>query len=384
MSSTSRMIKRRRPQWHFKLSAVLLLGALAFAFLHAWQQKRNGGEPLSATLPSPILVEPSRDSAQLHAKVDTTLAELGLWPELVSKNLRDSSGVELGKIDVRVPKDLPLAVVNHALTKLLISEGGRVFRAVEEPPRLVRMEAGFGSTRTTLFRLQQKPRLERRAGSIAVVLDNFGAVALPGGLAERFFAIRQKLTLSVPPDESSSEEIASRARGNGHEVLVHLPIKRSDPAAGSNKEDTGAEDAAAIRERVHRALARIPHAVGVSTRLGPRRGADFPVMREMLKVLRKRDLLFLDSRSADESLDAAMANALGVPVAQRDLFIYAEGDNVRDIERKLWELAEIARRQGQAIGIGQDREATLLALESTLPKMESRGFRVVPVSQLVQ
>ena len=376
------MIKRRRPQWHFTVSAVLLLGALAFSFLHAWQQTWNAGEPLSATLPSPILVEPSRDSAQLHDKVDTALAELGLWPGLISKVRRDSSGVELCKVDVRVPNDLPLAIVNHALTKLVKSEGGRVFRAVEASPRLVRMEAGFGSLRTTLFRLHQQPRLERRAGNIAVVLGNFGTVSGPGGFAERFFAIRQKLTLAVPPDESSAAEIASRARGNGHEVLVHLQMQRHDP--GSEKDRPEAADAGAIRERVHRALARVPGAAGVNTRLGPRSGADFPVMRETLKVLRKRGLLFLDSRSADESLDAAMANALGVPVAQRDLFIDAEGNSVRAIETKLWELAEIARRQGQAIGIGQDRKATLLALESTLPKLESRGFRVVPVSQLVQ
>ena len=384
MSSSSRMIKRRRPQWHFNVSAVLLLGALAFAFLHAWQQKRNGGEPLSATLPSPILVEPSRDSAQLHAKVDTALAEFGLWPGLISKDLRYSSGVELGKVDVRVPGDLPLAIVNHALTRLLISEGGRVFRAVEESPRLVVMEAGFGPTRTTQFRLHQEPRLERRAGSIAVVVGNFGAAAVPGGLAERFFSIRQKLTLAVPPDENSSVEIASRARKNGHEVLVHLPVKRRDQAARPNREGLGAEDAEAIRERVHRALARVPHAAGVNPRLGPRRAADFPVMREILEVLQERGLLFLDSRSADESLDAAVARTLGVPVAQRDLFIDADADSVRAVERKLWELAEIARRKGQAIGIGQDREATLLALESTLPKLESRGFRVVPVSQLVR
>ena len=376
------MIKRRRPQWHFTVSAVLLLGALAFSFLHAWQQTWNAGEPLSATLPSPILVEPSRDSAQLHDKVDTALAELGLWPGLISKVRRDSSGVELCKVDVRVPNDLPLAIVNHALTRLVKSEGGRVFRAVEASPRLVRMEAGFGSLRTTLFRLHQQPRLERRAGNIAVVLGNFGTVSGPGGFAERFFAIRQKLTLAVPPDESSAAEIASRARGNGHEVLVHLQMQRHDP--GSEKDRPEAADAGAIRERVHRALARVPGAAGVNTRLGPRSGADFPVMRETLKVLRKRGLLFLDSRSADESLDAAMANALGVPVAQRDLFIDAEGNSVRAIETKLWELAEIARRQGQAIGIGQDRKATLLALESTLPKLESRGFRVVPVSQLVQ
>jgi polysaccharide deacetylase 2 family uncharacterized protein YibQ len=378
------MIKRRRPQWHFGVSAVLLLGALAFTFLLAWQQPRDGAEPLSATLPSPILVEPSGDSTQLHDKVDTTLAELGLWPDLIAKDRRDISGVEFCTVDVRVPNDLPLATVNLALHRLVRSEGGHVFRAVEHPPGMVRMECGFDSLRTTLFRLHLKPRLERRAGNIAVVLGNFGRVSWPGGLAERFFAIRQRLTLSVPPEESSAAEIASLARRNGHEVLLHLPMERRDPVAGPERNGLAADGAEAIRERVHRALARVPNAVGVNTHLGPRSGADFPVMRELLKVLQKRGLLFLDSRSAEESLDVAMASALGVPVAQRDLFIDAEGDSVRAIEIKLWELAEIARRKGQAIGIGQDSEATLLALESTLPQLESRGFRVVPVSQLVQ
>ena len=124
MSSSSRMIKRRRPRWHFGVTAALLLGAIAFAFLLAWQQPRYGAEPLSATLPSPILVEPSGDSTQLHDKVDTALAELGLWPELIAKKRRDISGVEFCTVDVRVPKDLPMATVNLALTRLVKSEGG--------------------------------------------------------------------------------------------------------------------------------------------------------------------------------------------------------------------------------------------------------------------
>ena len=383
MSSSSRMIKRRRPQWHFGVSVALLSAALAFAFLLAWQQPRDGGEPLSATLPSPILIEPSRDSRKLHDKVDTALADLGLWPGLISKTRRDSSGVELCRVSVRVPNDLPLAIVNLALTRLVKSEGGHVFRAVEDPRGTVHMDAGFGPQRTTRFRLHLDPRLERRAGDIAVVLANFGRVSRPAGFAERYFAIRQKLTLSVPPDESSSAEIASLARRNGHEVLLHLSLKRN---AGSDSDKTvpAAANDEGIRDRLYRELTQVPGAVGVNTHVAPRSGADFPVMREMLEVLQKRGLLFLDSRSTDESLDAAVARALGVPVAQRDLLIDAEGDGVRAVETKLWELAEIARRQGHAVGIGRDREATLLALESTLPQLESRGFRVVPVSQLVQ
>ena len=62
---------------------------------------------------------------------------------------------------------------------------------------------------------------------------------------------------------------------------------RRTPDDGPKKDRLPAEDTDAIRERVHRALARVPHAVGVNTQLNPRSGADFPFMREMLKLLRK-------------------------------------------------------------------------------------------------
>ena len=42
-----------------------------------------------------------------------------------------------------------------------------------------------------------------------------------------------------------------------------------------------------------------------------------------------------------------------------------------------------AARAGQAGGIGHDREQTLIALQRVLPRLETRGFRFVPVSQLL-
>ena len=50
---------------------------------------------------------------------------------------------------------------------------------------------------------------------------------------------------------------------------------------------------------------------------------------------------------------------------------------------KLWELAELAAQKGQAIGIGHDRKHTLLALEAVLPRLESRGYRFVHISETV-
>ena len=70
--------------------------------------------------------------------------------------------------------------------------------------------------------------------------------------------------------------------------------------------------------------------------------------------------------------------------AGRDLLIDGEEATTEQIKEKLWELAALATRQGYAIGVGHGRENTLLALEDALPRLESRGYRFVPVSELVR
>ena len=108
----------------------------------------------------------------------------------------------------------------------------------------------------------------------------------------------------------------------------------------------------------------------------------------MLTEVKHHNLFFLDSRTTAESLCLAVASALELPAAQRDLFIDPVDEDGRvqseTVEGQLWRLAAIAVADGQAIGIGHHREQTLLALEAVLPRLESRGHRFVPVSELVQ
>ena len=77
-----------------------------------------------------------------------------------------------------------------------------------------------------------------------------------------------------------------------------------------------------------------------------------------------------------------LAQQMQIPSGRRDLFIDLVDDQAT-IEAKLWELAELAATKGQAIGIGHDRDQTLLALEAVLPRLESRGFHFVHISAIV-
>lgn len=376
-----RMVKHHRPQWHLCLTAVLILGAMVGVVLFSWPSN-NDSVPLDSIQ---AVLDPYRTSVNLHDRVDSGLVELGIWPDLITKIRHDSAGVEICKIDVRIPIDLPIATVNLALTKLVNAQGGRVFHAIEKTPKIVRMECGFDSLQTTVIELHRDNHLRRKVGLISIVLDDFGHASWTKGLVNRFCAISQTLTLAILPNEGSAIDISELANRHGHEVILHLPMEPIDPSMDpGHSAILVSQDAETIRQQVRNALLRIPNVVGVNNHMGSRATADFRVMSEVLGELQEQKLFFLDSRTSEKSLVATLGPEMKVPIAQRDLFIDAVDVSVEKIKDRLWELAEIASDQGKAIGIGHDREETLTALESTLPRLESRGFRFVSVSQLAK
>ena len=384
------MVRRRRePQWHLVLTALLLVAAVASILVLNWQTRDAAHPPALPPLPSPARADAGTFGDRLFARIDTTLAELGIWPALIAKQREYISDELAGPVDsiaVRVPADLPLAVVNLALTRVARRLGGAVFRATEDGSRTVALLCGIDSVTTTVFWLHRDRRLKRRAGSIAIVLDDLGAVPWNRPLTQRFCALPHPLTLSVLPNEGNPRDIVELARQTGHEVLLHLPMEphgypASDPGEGAIFAD---QDGETIRRHLIDGLRKVSSAVGVKNHMGSRATADSRVMKEILSTLKERHLFFLDGRNTPETLGLVVASDLQVPAAGRDLLIDGEEATTEQIKEKLWELAALATRQGYAIGVGHGRENTLLALEDALPRLESRGYRFVPVSELVR
>jgi polysaccharide deacetylase 2 family uncharacterized protein YibQ len=378
-----RMVRApRSPLWHLRLTGLVLLMALGAVGLHAWQHRPlPPPEPMVLALPTkpdPVTkAKPFADS--LYVNTDLVLERLGLWPALIEgrRGRRDT-------LTVRVPGNLPLATVNWKLTQLAQAYGGQVLRAEEnESGDRVEILCGFDSRATTLFRLRRDTKLLRPTGQIALVLDDFGQYSRH--LAPRFCALRQALTLALLPNEGSVDSLAALALRHGHQVLLHLPMEPEDypdqdPGDGAILLE---HDKKTVRRLVRRALERVPGAVGVNNHMGSRATADARIMEAVLDELKGRGLFFLDSVTSSASVAYSLASRHQVKTARRDLFI-DEVDTADAVRARLWELAQVAAEQGYAVGIGHDREQTLLALEATLPELEERGFRFVPVSSLVQ
>ena len=215
---------------------------------------------------------------------------------------------------------------------------------------------------------------------VAVLIDDIGyrlqdgmaAIALPGPIA-----------YAILPDTPHTVDLAESAYASHKEVLLHLPME-----ANQNNHLLGPDaiaismDAEQVTHVFERALAAVPHAIGVSNHMGSRFTGELTNMRWLMAAVRaKNGLFFVDSRTTARSVAVTAAGEANVPITVRDVFL----DNIRSvryIEQQLDRLAEKARRNGTALGIAHPYPETIEVLSTWRP--ESAGIKLVSVTELVR
>lgn len=214
---------------------------------------------------------------------------------------------------------------------------------------------------------------------IAIVVDDLG----PARAAAATVALPAPLTLAILPYADNAPALAREARAHGHEVIVHLPMQPFDPGKypGPRALRPGQSPEARLADLAWH-LGRFDGYVGVNNHMGSRATSDLATMRQVLGEIARRGLYFLDSVTAESSVAASTARSLGMPHAVRDVFLDHRID-AAETRRRLAQLEAIARRRGYAIAIGHPHPSTLRVLQSWLASAPGRGFRLVPVSDLL-
>lgn len=222
-----------------------------------------------------------------------------------------------------------------------------------------------------------------RAGraAVAIVIDDLG---LDRPRTARTVALPGPLTLSFLPYAGELAQQTEAGRRAGHELMLHLPMEAESRriSPGPNALRTGLEPTELL-DLLAWNLGRFEGYVGVNNHMGSRFTADAGAMRTVLVELERRGLMFLDSRTSSHTVGYRLGAELGLPVAQRDIFL----DNVLTADRvndQLAEVERVAKRHGQAIAIGHPHDATLEALTDWLPHLEARGLVLVPITALAR
>jgi uncharacterized protein len=216
-------------------------------------------------------------------------------------------------------------------------------------------------------------------GRLALLIDDAGYDL---DELQEFLDLPIPLSVAVLPNLPHSVEAARRVQSAGKELLLHLPMEPEggeDPGPGALL--TG-QSAAELERRLAAALESVPGAVGVNNHMGSKATADPVFMTDLLALLGRRGLFFVDSRTTPRTVAAGEAARQGVPYLARKVFLDAVDGG---IEKSVDAAIAVAVRQGSAVAIGHVQTEGLAAiLRRAADGMERSGVRPSTLSALIE
>ncbi len=215
---------------------------------------------------------------------------------------------------------------------------------------------------------------------VAIIIDDFGNNLRN---VDEFCNIGIPITFAVLPYLKYSKQISNQAVGAGQAVILHLPMENQrgiNPGPGTLKIDMKRDE---LLKEFRMDLSFVPGAEGLNNHEGSLATEDEEVMTQILSQAKDKGLFFIDSMTSSKSLGLRISGELGVPALRRNVFLDNE-DDVDYISGQLDQLAEVAFRDGFAVGIGHVRTNTFKAISQKYPEMQKRGIEFVFVRDLVR
>jgi len=215
---------------------------------------------------------------------------------------------------------------------------------------------------------------------VGIIIDDLG---YDSSLANAFIRLDLPLTFSVLPFTPNTGLIAQKARKEGREIMLHLPmepISYPDVNPGDGVLMVSM-DKEMILEILNRDLSQIPFIAGVNNHMGSRFTENEKKMMIVLTELKRRSLYFIDSRTSGGSVAFEVAKRMALRTASRDIFL--DNDlSENGLKIQMERLLSLARYKGWAIGIGHPHKETLKLLKKYQSTLKNNA-QVVPVSNLV-
>ncbi len=217
-------------------------------------------------------------------------------------------------------------------------------------------------------------------GLLAVVIDDAGYSLQE---LQSFLDLPGPLTVAVLPNLPHSAEAARRIVAAGKDLILHCPM---EPLGGENPGPgalyTG-QTTAQVDSLLAADFATVPGAIGMNNHMGSKATADPDLMTAVLGYLKRRNLIFLDSRTTADTVAPRIAGELGVPILQRDVFVDVDTSRVEVEAAFAKSIAEAADR-GSAVVIGHVQNASVAAiLRAQGQGLAGKGVRLARLSEVM-
>ena len=218
---------------------------------------------------------------------------------------------------------------------------------------------------------------------IAIILSDAGYST--SRTQEALEVLPAPITFAFNPYGGNLQNFVDHARSKGHEILLQLPMEpkgypRIDPGPQALRTDL--EETENLK-RLEWVLSRISGYVGLTNQMGSKFTSEPASITPILQAVKEKGLLYLDSRTASDSVAADIAIGLDIPVAINNRFLdhKADGDT---IDARLEDLENIARRVGFSVGIAYPHTETFQHIIDWARTLDKKGLTLAPISALVK
>lgn len=369
---------RHGTAWSQRLG-LALAGAVGLAFLAlllvlALRHDPDGGEPIATALIS----KTATAKPEIANVPVSPAAQEAARPQATAGQLETESGVTV----VRPGAEAPGAII------ITIPDSGEIKLASAPDSRLTeRSRFGLlpkvgpgGATPAQVYARPLGPApATKPAGRVALLVGGLGISQ--NGTAEAIAKLPGPVSLGFAPYGTELERTVQRARGDGHEVFLQVPMEPFDYPDNDPGPQTllAGPKAAENIDRLHWLLGRFTGYVGIVNFLGGRLTADEAALSPILREIAGRGLMVVDDGSSARSLLAPSAVKAQIPALKVDRVI----DSVTRadaIDGELQKLEALARERGVAVGSASALPVSIERIARWAATLEAKGIAIVPVS----
>jgi len=214
---------------------------------------------------------------------------------------------------------------------------------------------------------------------VAVLVSGLGVPGAPDG--DVIKGLPPPVSIAYGAYGRSLQEWVTKARAEGHEVLLAIPLEPNNYPT----EDPGPHTLLTTLptdeniKRLHWLMSRYAGYVGVTNHMGAKFEATQGSLQPVLEELKRRGLIYFDDGSVSGSMAGTIANGLGLTysVAQVQL---DNGTSAAELAKALAELEAAAKASGTAIGVAKASPGTVKQIAEWAGSLEGKGLVLVPVS----
>ena len=200
---------------------------------------------------------------------------------------------------------------------------------------------------------------------VALIFDDLGESLSD---LKEIYSLNIPLTISIIPDLKFSKNIAHIGSRCGFSVFIHLPLEPENKQRYKTNKYRFITSDLSRREVIslsRQYLNSIRIAIGVNNHMGSAATQNRQLMKAVLGEIKKKGLIFVDSRASLESIAYDQACKMNLVCGYNEGFVDAV-DDISVMEERMKDLIARAKSKGKIIIIAHPKKNTFKFLKERL------------------